>query len=96
MFTLICWLFSLTSGAAVNISAVGLAEMMLFDGEFKLKYLLSMGILVGLVVLVYRLDMLGIHIPEQYVWLVISTCIALMIPYVINERIVSKEINNEG
>ena len=89
MFTLICWLFSLISGAAVNVVAVGLAEIMLFDEKFKLRYTLVMGILVGLIAVVYRLEMVGLHIPESYIWLVISTTVALMLPYVLKNRCVN-------
>lgn len=97
MFTLICWLFSLTSGAAVNVAAVGLAEIMLFDEKFKLRHTLVMGILVGLIVVVYRLEMVGLHIPESYIWVVITTTVALMIPYAVKSRSASGvEVNNEG
>lgn len=97
MFTLICWLFSLISGAAVNVVAVGLAEIVLFDEKFKLRYTLVMGILVGLIAVVYRLEMVGLHIPESYIWLTVSTTVALMIPYVVKERFVTNvEVDNEG
>lgn len=86
MFTLICWLFSLIIGATVGEIAVGLAEIMLFGGKFKPKYLLVMGILVGLIAVVYRLETVGLHIPETYLLVVIPTIFVTVIYYGIRNR----------